>query len=345
MSDEKEPRFEKRAYAFKIKGRRNRLTCQSGGAFTALAEALIEKGWIIYGVAYEKPYAVYERIVEKVDLKRLRGSKYVQAKAKDVFQKLENDLKTNDRNVFFSGTPCMTAAAKRYCEARGIRTERLLTIEFLCHGVTSPKLFSYYLDYTEKQQGFTSKDFVFRDKTVNGWGGYYSKFKINRLTSKVSENWLLIYRADRYFRESCFNCKYASTQREADITISDFWSIRRTDKRFGDINGVSMILINSAKAAENISTFADRGGMLQVPLDSIIQPPMEHPTFYRDDGIDINWQRKSFGENARFIVEHYSRKDILLFCGIPLTLRGRFWKEFLSANIKSYFAVIKGLLR
>ncbi|MDE6432338.1 MAG: Coenzyme F420 hydrogenase/dehydrogenase, beta subunit C-terminal domain, partial [Opitutales bacterium] len=102
-----------------------------------------------------------------------------------------------------------------------------------------------YLDYTEKRQGFTSKDFVFRDKTVNGWGGYYSRFKVNKLISVLSENWLFIFQSDRYFRESCFNCQYTSSQRIADITISDFWNISRTNKSFRTTNTNKRICANS----------------------------------------------------------------------------------------------------
>ena len=47
----------------------------------------------------------------------------------------------------------------------------------------------------------------------------------------------------------CFKCEYASKNRPGDITLGDFWGIETADLDFYDKKGVSLVLINSEKAA------------------------------------------------------------------------------------------------
>ena len=329
MDDEN---FQQKAFAFKIANTKKRVKCQSGGAFTAMAESLIKAGWIVYGVSFEKPFAVYKRITSSQRLAILSGSKYVQAKLSCISD-LEKDL-LEDRHVLFSGTPCYCSAIISYCKAKKISTCNLLTIEFLCHGVPSPKLFKYYLEYTEKKLNFQSDSFIFRDKNINGWGGYYSSLKKGKNIIKTSENWMNIFRSDRYFRPSCYNCKYTSWNRLADITISDFWNIEKTHKTFGDINGISMILFNNYKSFHFYQYFKSKGDCISVKLEAIDQLPLNTPTSYRNDGVNINWIDNCFEKNAEKILEHYSKKYISIWHGIPFTLDLEFWKEHLKYKIK-----------
>lgn len=324
--------FQRKAYAFKIADKKKRIKCQSGGAFTALAEKLIEDGWVVYGVSYERPYAVYKRVDRLQDLGQLAGSKYVQARL-DRICDIEGDLRSG-KCVLFSGTPCYCSAVLSYCKVKNVDTSALVTIEFLCHGVPSPKLFRYYLESTEKKLGFQSDTFIFRDKGIDGWGGYYSCLKRGDDIKKVSKSWLNIFRSDRYLRESCYNCRYTSWNRSADITISDLWNIKKACASFGDVNGVSMILFNSTKGSKLYRCFESKGECSEVKLDAINQPPLSKPVSYQDDRVEIDWKNGSFDENAQRIMEHYDEKYISIWHGIPITVDLRFWRGYLKYKIK-----------
>ena len=49
------------------------------------------------------------------------------------------------------------------------------------------------------------------------------------------------------YRECCYRCHYASTQRAGDITIADFWGIEKEHPEFFDVRGVSLVLINTPR--------------------------------------------------------------------------------------------------
>lgn len=319
-------------YAFKIKGKDKRLKCQSGGAFAAIADIVIENAGIVYGVAYKKPKAIYERIISKEKLASLSGSKYVQAHL-GCFKQIEVDLQSG-KIVLFSGTPCYVAAILKYCETKNINIKNLITIEFLCHGVPSPRLFEYYLNYTETKNGFKSNNFIFRDKHVNGWGGYYSRFFISKSKSKISENWLDIFHSDKYFRDCCYNCLYAKRDRIADITIVDFWGVRNISHTFGDSNGVSMILFNNDKCIQIEKKLGFYGDIISTSIEANNQAPFNNPTSYNEDGVDLDWENRPFETNANAIMEHYSKKNIAVLFGIPITLNIHFWKDFFIFRVK-----------
>jgi len=48
-------------------------------------------------------------------------------------------------------------------------------------------------------------------------------------------------------RPVCYQCKYATTSRPADITMGDYWGIDQSMPDFNDNKGVSLVLINTRK--------------------------------------------------------------------------------------------------
>ena len=73
----------------------------SGGAFTAIADAVFAQGGVVYGVRSARLYMRVQhiRIEGKDELGRLRGSKYVQSDTGNTFRQAESDLKSG-RTVF-----------------------------------------------------------------------------------------------------------------------------------------------------------------------------------------------------------------------------------------------------
>lgn len=106
----------------------------SGGAFTAIAEYVLEGGGVVYGAAMDgHQHLRHIPCFRKEDLWRLRGAKYVQSDLDGVFREIREVLKT--RPVLFSGTPCQVDGLYRFL---GCRPENLTTCDLVCHGVPSP---------------------------------------------------------------------------------------------------------------------------------------------------------------------------------------------------------------
>ena len=61
------------------------------------------------------------------------------------------------------------------------------------------------------------------------------------------------------FRESCYHCKYAQTQRVGDCSLADFWGIGRygTPFKYDVLKGVSLVLVNNQKGEDALNGLQD----------------------------------------------------------------------------------------
>lgn len=137
--------------AAKNKDEKIRLSSSSGGAFTALAESVIDEDGVVFGAKFDEDWSVVHDYMEtREGLAAFRGSKYVQSRIGDSFKKAEQFLKAG-RKVLFSGTPCQIAGLKRFLRKE---YDNLLTVDFICHGVPSPGVWREYLkEETARQCG------------------------------------------------------------------------------------------------------------------------------------------------------------------------------------------------
>lgn len=94
----------------------------------------------------------------------MQGSKYVQSSIGFTYTQAKENLE-NGKRVLFSGTPCQIAGLKKFL---GKEYGNLLTIDIICHGVPSEKIFQSYIKYLENKEGGLLKYFTFRDKKI-GW--------------------------------------------------------------------------------------------------------------------------------------------------------------------------------
>ena len=132
------------SYAAKIDDEKIREDSSSGGIFTALAENIIRKGGVVFGVRWNEDFkSVVHDFTETLDgLSAFRGSKYLQSIVGDSYKKVRQ-LLTAKRPVLFTGTPCQIAGLRRFLRKD---YENLFTAEVVCHGVPSPKVWRLYLD-------------------------------------------------------------------------------------------------------------------------------------------------------------------------------------------------------
>ena len=244
----------------------------SGGIFASLAKSMIEQGGIVYGVSMETISGELTPMhigVEKLeDLIKLQGSKYVQSIMGDTYQQVKK-LLMQGRKILFSGTPCQVAGLKTYLGDVG--NENLLLVDIICHGVPSVSFFQSYVKELEKKLKGKITEFRFRDKS-SGWG---LVGKASYLTAKNQEKSKLIYaressyyqlflRGDIY-RENCYSCKYASSNRPGDITLGDYWGIEHDHPDylvanggdFDEAQGISCMIINTSKGKEYVKQVSD----------------------------------------------------------------------------------------
>lgn len=140
-----------KVYAIARKNRELLKKSASGGVFAGFAEAVIQHGGVVYGAALLQKQGTlvpcHIAATSQEELERLYGSKYVQSSLNDSFRLVKQQLDAG-RYVLFSGTPCQIAALRAYlCR----NYENLLTMDIVCHGVPSAKMFQDYIQLLSKQ--------------------------------------------------------------------------------------------------------------------------------------------------------------------------------------------------
>jgi coenzyme F420-reducing hydrogenase beta subunit len=130
-------------YAAKNKDEEIRLESSSGGVFTLLAEKVIREGGVVFGARFNESWEVVHDYAETIErLSVFRGSKYVQSRIGKTYIHVKQFLKKG-RFVLFSGTPCQIAGLRLFL---GREYDNLLTVDVVCHGVPSPKIWNMYLN-------------------------------------------------------------------------------------------------------------------------------------------------------------------------------------------------------
>lgn len=247
-----DPSMKQEVLAGWSKNKHVRRTSTSGGAFFELAKSVLLVGGVVYGAALDDKNIVSHQRIDNVNLLyRLQGSKYVQSYIGKIYTTVKNDL-NQGKFVLFSGTPCQVKAL--LCSLHSTQTDKLLTIDLLCHGVPSPMVYRDYLKYLEStfRDKISNQGVFFRDKKYS-WSEYNMRIKFNSGSEYISmshaDPYLRGFLRNYFLRPSCHHCSFANVQRPGDITLGDYWGFVGSGiKDYDDDKGISMIIINTQKA-------------------------------------------------------------------------------------------------
>lgn len=245
---------EQKAYAAVHKDDEVLAKSTSGGAFTAIADAIFAQGGIVYGAAMRDGMQVkHIRTSGKDDFEGLRSSKYLQSDTGTTYQMVEQDLKQG-KTVLYSGTPCQIDGLKNFLRKD---YENLYTADIVCHGVGSQAYFDKYMDYARERYG-KIKALRFRSKEYAGWscgGGVVvvvdSSDCLKKIPYRDFDNYYYSYfLSGDIYRKSCYSCKYANTNRVGDFTLGDYWGVEALNLPLQTENGCSLLLVNNQHAMQ-----------------------------------------------------------------------------------------------
>ena len=244
---------EQKAYAAVHKDDEVLAKSTSGGAFTAIADAVFAQGGIVYGAAMLDGMQVkHIRTSGKDDFEGLRSSKYLQSDTGTTYQMVEQDLKQG-KFVLYSGTPCQIDGLKNFL---GKDYETLYTVDIVCHGVGSQAYFDKYMDFARERYG-KIKALRFRSKEYAGWscGGVVvvvdSSDCLKKIPYRDFDNYYYSYfLSGDIYRKSCYSCKYANTNRVGDFALGDYWGVEALNLPLQTENGCSLLLVNNRHAMQ-----------------------------------------------------------------------------------------------
>lgn len=242
-----------------------RMQSSSGGMFYALAKWVIEQGGVVFGAKFIGIHLQHDCAEKLEDVYPFMGSKYIQSDVADSYNKVKDYL-SKDRIVLYSGTPCQIAGLKRFLHND---YEKLITVDLLCHGVPSPRIWEKYICRLMKHlKAQEVKDIRFRTKRIeiksshnfyfffifcSGEDGVWHKF-----WEDCRKNLYFAYFMRHLFRSSCYHCHFRSLETsQADFTIGDCWNANEDHPQMSDGQGISTLILHTNKASQILYELRD----------------------------------------------------------------------------------------
>lgn len=314
----------------------------SGGVFFLLATCVLNADGVVYGAAFNPDLKLrHKRISRKEDLLPLCKSKYLQSDCSSIFSRVKDDLQAG-LIVLFAGTPCQVQALRNYLA--GKNDDKLLSVDFVCHGVPNQKLFDENLVWNGKRYGKV-KSIEFRNKEKKVLHPQTLKMVYEK-DGKEKSILRMHYQDPFYFgfqkhislRPSCYQCQWAKPERCSDITLADFWGIEKAQLGLDSKKGVSCILLNTEKGHKAFAQIQrDLSGVHSLPIDFAIEhngclgsatkKPKSRDTFFED------WNIKGYDA----VVDKYlvsKRKWVFdLYYAIPTPIR-KFVRKLMDKRMK-----------
>lgn len=219
-----------------------RTSSSSGGLFFELGKEIISRGGVVCGSILDASGVHHTCAQTLSGLEAMRGSKYVQSDLRDVYGEIASYLKDN-RPVLFSGTPCQVAGLRK---SLGKQDDTMLfTVDLVCHGVPSPRIFSQYMDALQRKYGaFRLSDFRFR--SPDRWT--FQSYIGDEALPARDDAFMQLYLGGSLHREACYHCPFARKERVGDLTLGDFWGIGADTPLDGNpAHGCSLVLVGNEK--------------------------------------------------------------------------------------------------
>jgi len=228
-----------------------RLKSSSGGIFYILAEKMIKDGGVVFGARFDENWQVVIDYAEDIKgIEAFMGSKYVQARVANAYKDVKRFL-AEGREVLFSGTPCQVAGLHKFLRKP---YDNLLTVDFICHGTPSPKVWRIYLEEVIKEvKRISSVEFRNKEK---GWKNFIFNLRYNEKDKTISmlspfskNHYMKAFLQDIILRPSCYDCKAKGCSSQSDVTIADFWGIENVFPDMDDDKGTGLVIVNTDKGS------------------------------------------------------------------------------------------------
>lgn len=213
-------------YSVKTKNPMVHKRVSSGGVFVMLSDLVIKEGGIVYGCRFNcEQNAEHDRAITYDERDYMCGSKYVQSNIGLTYVSVGEDLKKGNK-VLFSGTPCQVDALHKYLNYKKISEDSLITVDLICHGVPSPKIWQEHIHQLENRYKSKATKISFRKKDPLGNAqALWIVFENGQeyFSRSGHDVFYKFFLKNYHLRPSCYDCKYTSLKRSSDITLGDFW--------------------------------------------------------------------------------------------------------------------------
>lgn len=263
--------LDQHAYSAYNRNEKERKIGSSGSIMILLAKHVLSNGGVVYGAEFEGHLQLkHTRATSLEEVIRQSKSKYLQSDTNGVYALVKKDIR-DGLNVLFVGTPCQTQALYNYLGKK--IPENLILVDFICHGVPSQALFDKAIVKYEEQNHCIVTNFSFREKSEERLRSYKIEYKkgIETGIETGTEDefpFYCGYLKYSIFRESCYECRFANTNRITDITLGDMWGLE-FKKEIADFKrGYSLLYVNSKKGKTLLDSLNEAIEKVEYSLES-----------------------------------------------------------------------------
>jgi hypothetical protein len=152
----------------------------------------------------------------------------------------------------------------------GKEYDNLVTVDVVCHGTPSPKMWEKYLNLQKSKYHSEIESVAFRYKTY----GYHSSTM--RIAFKNGKSYFGSARVDlmlkSFFeglssRPSCYKCHFKTLERCSDFTIYDCWNAEKlVNNLIDDDKGFTNLIVQSSKGEKILEEIKDKYELYSVDL-------------------------------------------------------------------------------
>ena len=206
----------------------------------------------------------------------------------------------------------------------------MFTVDLVCHGVPSDKLFRDYIHFVELKNHCRVTNVSFRNKGYYHFGKedtysfLYSFTNDKGQTGKkripsYKSAFFVLFRNRAGYRQSCYHCKYASLQKPSDITLGDFIPRDNEIKRYGFVKKqhYSSAIINSECGMGLWNLISSHTIATRIPMDEMLphHGNLQAPSAVTERGRKFLSVYKTGGyENLqKCVIKAYYKSEIIRF--------------------------------
>ena len=290
-------RGEGRFFAVRCKEEQVLRHSTSGGAFTLLAQEIMEQDGLVCGAVFNEDFSV--RHILSRDIAPMRKSKYVQSDLSGCYAAIREALEQG-RTVLFTGTPCQCNALRQFFPER---PERLLFASLVCRGVQSPGLWRDYTAWLGRGGPLLAYDFRDKRHGNDGHAVAYTVDGTETVVSMAEDRLSRLYNLCLTYRPSCYACPYARADNDFDFTLGDLWGVERACPQFADGRGTSLVIARGQRAEALLSKIERHAWVVPCDPDAAMQPALTAPA--KEPIL------------RKFLFRDYARKNADGCCDIP----------------------------
>ena len=219
------------------------------------------------------------------DIERFKNSRYVYADPQYIYREIASLLK-KDIKVVFIGTSCQVAALKSYINSVGVSIEKLLLVDLVCHGVSSPVYLKNHINNLQEKYNFYADKCCFRDPEMYTYTFTFTLRNNGQVKYARRVHWDDMYQIGYHYgiiyRNNCYECIYAKKDRVGDITLADFSYVGAIQSCLYDNKNVSCILCNTSKGKLLLESLLQKGKIFldERPIEEEwnYEKMLSHPT-------------------------------------------------------------------